>query len=324
VRYASKEDRHNFHHSVGFKYFFGKKEEPVLPEEPALPPDSDRDGLADELDRCPMVPGLAVFDGCPDTDNDGIEDSVDECPEYPGPAALGGCPDSDGDGISDTDDECPTVPGAAEYKGCPPPSDRDKDGVADAADRCPDVPGTLNGCPDSDSDGIADQDDKCPTIKGRPEFSGCPDTDGDGLDDLTDRCPTMAGPAELGGCPPIEKEDKETLEFAMRAVQFEHGSARLKPESNRILNQVAEIMVKYPDYRLEINGHTDNTGSEAYNKTLSQDRAKACYEYLIAKGISIRRMSYVGFGESRPIADNNTLSGRQLNRRVEFNLFPGK
>jgi outer membrane protein OmpA-like peptidoglycan-associated protein len=134
----------------------------------------------------------------------------------------------------------------------------------------------------------------------------------------------MAGPVDNGGCPPIEKKDRETLEFAMRAVQFEHSSARLKPESHKILNQVADILIRYPDYRIEINGHTDSTGSDEYNKKLSQDRAKACYDYLISKGISIRRMSYVGYGEARPIADNNSLTGRQLNRRVEFNLFPGK
>ncbi|HLF62852.1 MAG TPA: OmpA family protein [Saprospiraceae bacterium] len=321
VRFASTEDRNNFHHSIGFKYFFSRKEEVMIPE-PI--PDSDGDGVTNDIDLCPTIPGMAVFRGCPDTDNDGIQDSEDECPEFPGLVEFNGCPDTDGDRIADTEDECPLTAGVREYNGCPPPADRDKDGIADADDRCPDLAGSLNGCPDSDGDGIADLDDKCPTIKGKAEYQGCPDTDGDGLDDLTDRCPTMAGPADNGGCPPIETKDKETLEFAMRAVQFEHGSSRLKPESNRILNQVADILVKYPDYRIEINGHTDNTGTDDFNKKLSQDRAKACYDYLLARGISIRRMSYVGFGESRPVADNNSLVGRQLNRRVEFNLFPGK
>lgn len=323
ARFASKDDRNNFHHSIGFKYFFGKQEEPVIPE-PLPLQDTDGDGVTNDIDQCPTIPGLTAFAGCPDSDNDGIQDSKDDCPEFPGLMEFNGCPDTDGDGISDTVDECPSVPGVKEYEGCPPPSDRDKDGIDDVDDRCPDLAGALSGCPDSDGDGIADIDDKCPTIKGKPEYLGCPDTDGDGLDDLADRCPTMAGPADNGGCPHIETKDKEALEFAMRAVQFEHSSARLRPESNRILNQVADIMVKYPDYRLEINGHTDNTGSDEFNKKLSQDRAKACFDYLLSKGISIRRMSYVGYGETRPIADNNSLTGRQLNRRVEFNLFPGK
>jgi outer membrane protein OmpA-like peptidoglycan-associated protein len=291
---------------------------------PLPPVDTDGDGVMNTEDDCPTIPGLEAFRGCPDTDNDGIEDSKDDCPEFPGLRQFDGCPDTDGDGIPDNDDECPSTPGDKAYNGCPPPADRDGDGFADNIDPCPDQAGTLGGCPDSDNDGIPDNDDRCPTIKGRLEFKGCPDTDGDGIDDLDDRCPTMAGPKDNGGCPPIEQKDKETLDLAMRAVQFEHGSARLKPESNRILNQVADILVRYPDYRLEINGHTDNTGADDFNKRLSQDRAKACFDYLLAKGISIRRMSYVGFGETRPIADNNTLTGRQLNRRVEFNLFPGK
>ncbi len=322
-RYATIDNHNNFQHGVGFKYFFGKTEE-MAPPEPLPPLDTDGDGVPDTSDHCPLVPGIAAFAGCPDTDNDGIPDAMDDCPEYPGLAELKGCPDTDGDGISDKDDECPTVPGVKAYNGCPPPADRDGDGVADADDPCPDLAGTLNGCPDSDGDGIADNVDRCPTIKGELRYHGCPDTDGDGLDDLKDRCPTMAGPVDNGGCPPIEKQDKETLEVAMRAVQFEHGSARLKPESHKILNQVADIMKKYPDYRLEISGHTDNTGADAFNQKLSESRARACYDYLVALGINIKRMSYVGYGETKPIADNNTLAGRQLNRRVEFNLFPAK
>jgi outer membrane protein OmpA-like peptidoglycan-associated protein len=322
LRIAFKDDKNNFNHGIGFKYFFGRiEEEPVIPD---VPLDTDADGIPDFEDECPVIPCIAAFNGCPDTDNDGIRDSEDDCPEAPGLAELQGCPDSDGDGVSDKDDECPNTPGTKENKGCPPAADRDGDGIPDEDDRCPDLAGTLSGCPDTDGDGIADIDDKCPTIKGELRYDGCPDTDGDGLDDLTDRCPTMAGPVDNGGCPHIEKEDKETLEFAMRAVQFEHGSARLKPESNKILKQVADIMRKYPDYRLEINGHTDNTGAETFNQKLSEQRARSCYDYLIAQGIHIKRMSFIGYGESKPIADNDILSGRQLNRRVEFNLFPGK
>lgn len=323
-RYALKDDRNNLHHGIGFRYFFGHSTPDPLPVFPVSPPDRDGDGVPDNVDLCPDVPGLAAFDGCPDSDGDGIPDHKDDCPDYPGLAEFNGCPDSDGDGIPDTEDECPHVPGIRENRGCPPVADRDGDGVPDAEDRCPDTPGTLNGCPDTDGDGIADIDDLCPTVFGLPQFQGCPDTDGDGIDDLNDRCPTMPGPASNGGCPVIEEKDRETLEFAMRAVQFDHGSARLIGESNRILNQVADIMSRYPDFKLEFSGHTDNTGADAFNLKLSQDRAKACFDYLVSRGVSIRRMSYVGYGRTRPIADNNTQPGRQLNRRVEFNLFPGQ
>jgi OmpA-OmpF porin, OOP family len=297
IRFALKEDKNNLHHSVGFRYFIGRDavELPVVIDLP--PADRDGDGIPDNIDRCPDVFGLAAFDGCPDTDNDGIPDYLDDCPDYPGLPEFNGCPDSDGDGIPDTEDECPHEPGTRENRGCPPPADRDGDGFPDDTDRCPDIPGTIDGCPD---------------------------TDGDGIPDIDDKCPTMAGPASNDGCPVIEEKDRETLEFAMRAVQFEHGSARLLSESHRILNQVVDIMSRYPDFRLEISGHTDNTGADAFNMRLSQDRAKACYDYLVSRGISSRRMSYTGYGRTRPIADNKTQPGRQLNRRVEFNLVPGQ
>ena len=81
-------------------------------------------------------------------------------------------------------------------------------------------------------------------------------------------------------------------------------------------------MRKYPDYNLSIEGHTDNTGGQEINEKLSESRAKACYDYLVSKGIPASRLKYKGFGQSRPIANNNTYSGRTLNRRVEFNMTP--
>ena len=96
-----------------------------------------------------------------------------------------------------------------------------------------------------------------------------------GIRNPDDLCPNTAGPASNDGCPIIEKEDKETLEFAMQAVQFEHGSARLTPGSFGVLNQVVEIMKQVTaDYRLEISGHTDNTGAGDFNQRLSERRAR--------------------------------------------------
>ena len=320
LRLSSDENKHNLHHSIGFKYFFGSKKD--MP--PPVPADRDMDGIVDSLDRCPDVPGLAAFDGCPDTDNDGIQDSEDRCPEYPGLRNLQGCPDTDGDGVADTDDECPNEPGPAANNGCPV-RDRDGDGIPDDNDDCPDEAGlaALNGCPDRDDDGIADKDDDCPDDAGLRRFGGCPDSDGDGVRDPDDACPSTAGPASNNGCPVIEAEDQETLEFAMQAVQFEHGSARLTRASYAILDDIVDILNKYNEYRLEISGHTDDTGAADFNQRLSERRAKACFDYLVSRNISVRRLSYVGFGEERPIADNTSRSGRQLNRRVEFNMIPG-
>ena len=323
IRPSTSEDKSNFHHGIGFKYYFGGKGKEMVEVKEVL--DSDGDGIEDALDLCPQVAGIAAFSGCPDTDNDGIPDSKDECPEYPGLEEFQGCPDSDSDGVSDNEDECPNVAGPASNRGCPV-TDRDGDGVSDDQDACPDERGlpALNGCPDRDDDGIADKDDQCPNRPGPAMFQGCPDTDADGIPDPADRCPNSAGPANNEGCPVIEVEDRKTLDLAMQSVQFEHGRATLRSQSFRILNQIAEILGRYPDHRLEISGHTDNTGASALNQKLSEARAKACYDYLATRGISLSKMSYIGFGEARPIADNNTLSGRQLNRRVEFQLFPAR
>ncbi|MEK7257434.1 MAG: DUF6089 family protein, partial [Bacteroidota bacterium] len=126
--------------------------------------------------------------GDKDTDNDGIADDSDKCPTLPGPTTLNGCPDQDGDGIADRDDSCPIQPGEIRMKGCP---DRDGDGVADNVDDCPDNAGLrrFSGCPDSDSDNIVDKEDNCPTVAGLPALNGCPDADRDGITDAKDACP---------------------------------------------------------------------------------------------------------------------------------------
>ncbi|MDZ4705731.1 MAG: OmpA family protein, partial [Saprospiraceae bacterium] len=152
-------------------------------------------------------------------------------------------------------------------------------------------------------------------------MEGCPDTDGDGVHDGDDRCPKEAGLAINKGCPEIKKEIREVLNFAMRAVQFETGKATLKKQSFAVLDQIVEIMAQYPAYRLVIAGHTDNVGNDKANLTLSENRAKACQQYLISKGVSAKRLSYAGYGESQPLADNKTAKGRELNRRVEFDLI---
>ncbi len=320
-RYSSLENNNNFHYGIGFKYFFAKKS---APDTIVQMSDMDGDGIADEFDACPTVPGVMAFAGCPDRDGDGVQDSKDDCPDIAGLIELHGCPDADGDGVPDQLDDCPTVPGPAANKGCPTEKDTDGDGVMDDVDKCPDVPGEARffGCPDTDGDGVEDAIDKCPTIPGLIAFMGCPDSDKDGIPDNEDKCPNTYGPISNHGCPVLEKAEREVLTFAMKAVQFELGKATLKPESDNVLNQIANIMKKYPDYKISIEGHTDNTGSADVNQKLSEARAKSCYDYLASKGVPTSRMSYKGFGQTRPIADNGTYSGRTLNRRVEFNVLP--
>ncbi len=179
----------------------------------------------------------------------------------------------------------------------------------------------MKGCPDQDADGLADIDDKCPTIAGLPQFAGCPDSDGDGVADPQDKCPNTPGPASNNGCPELKPEEKEVLEFATKAVQFETGSAKLLQSAFKTLDEIAAILIKYPDYKCRIGGHTDSIGEAEPNQKLSERRVKTCYDYLVSKGVKAERMSYEGFGETKPIGDNRFKAGREQNRRVEFDVY---
>jgi outer membrane protein OmpA-like peptidoglycan-associated protein/opacity protein-like surface antigen len=138
--------------TIGFRH---KVPAPVVMAPPPPPPpvDTDKDGIPDDADKCPTVPGVAKYNGCPipDTDKDGINDEQDKCPTVPGVAKYQGCPipDTDGDGINDEEDKCPTVPGVSRYQGCPIP-DTDGDGINDEEDKCPNRPGVASnfGCPE--------------------------------------------------------------------------------------------------------------------------------------------------------------------------------
>ena len=230
--------------------------------------------------------------------------------------------DTDGDGIFDSRDKCPTVPGVARYEGCPIP-DTDKDGIFDDKDKCPDMPGypELDGCPypDRDRDGVTDNKDRCPDEPGSTKNDGCPivDRDGDGVPDATDRCPDTPGPASNYGCP---EDVKTKLTYIAKNIYFHVDKATLQDISFEPLNQLADILTRYPNAKLTIEGHTDNTGSNAHNLTLSNNRAKAVVDYLVSKGIDASRLTAVGFGEEKPVTTNKTAEGRTLNRRVELKL----
>lgn len=240
-----------------------------------------------------VIPGKYSKKEKADRDNDGIADNEDQCPDQAGPASLSGCPDSDQDGIADKSDDCPLVAGPADLK----------------------------GCPDKDGDKVPDYMDQCPETAGLPALKGCPDTDGDGVADPDDKCPNTPGPAANFGCPELQPEEKAVLDFAKKAVQFETGSARLLPESFKVLDEIAALLRKYPDHKLRISGHTDSIGSVEENQSLSERRAKTCFDYLVSKGISPGRITAQGFGESKPVADNRFAPGREQNRRVEFEIY---
>lgn len=263
----------HFMYGIGLAGVIGKRKaaaKPVaLPPPLPPPPDSDGDGIVDNLDECPQQKGLPQFNGCPDTDGDGIPDNKDSCPLQAGLERYKGCPipDTDGDGINDEEDKCPQERGVARYQGCPIP-DRDKDGVNDEEDKCPDLP----------------------------------------------------GPASNHGCPEIKEEVKQRIDVAAHNIFFATGSATLLAKSHTSLDEVAHLMKEDPNLRLDIEGHTDNTGKPASNQLLSEKRAKSVYDYLNKKGVAADRLRSAGFGQDQPIADNKTVKGRNANRRVALKL----
>ena len=289
-------------------------------EAPAL--DTDGDGILDAEDACVTVKGLTRSDpksnGCPDVDGDGdgdgIADSADACATVKGPSHAdpkrNGCPeaDSDADGVTDDDDACPSVKGLAQVdpknNGCPAP-DGDADGVPDAKDACPDRKGieasdaAANGCPaDRDGDTIADDKDGCPEEKGdadpEPAKNGCPKS--------------------------VRVTGTEIV--ILQEVQFDTSRATIKMVSYPLLDEVAQVLRQHQELaKLEVQGHTDDQGKADFNKKLSQDRAESVKKALVARGVAEARLTPMGYGQDKPIADNKTDKGRQKNRRVQFMIL---
>jgi outer membrane protein OmpA-like peptidoglycan-associated protein len=283
--------------------------------------DRDHDGIADRYDQCPDEPedvdGFQDDDGCADADNDkdGIPDTLDKCrdsaEDRDGYKDDDGCPDSDNDNdrIADSTDKCPTLPedfdGYQDDDGCPD-YDNDKDGIPDSLDKCPTVP--------EDYDNFQDND-------------GCPDIDNDldGVPDTLDKCRDQAGPPDNNGCP-VSESQKEKLKakeikrgrVILRGVTFESGTAILQPASFPILDNVAASLTDWPQVRVEIQGHTDRSGTIQRNIELSTSRAESVRSYLISKGIDPGRLTTVGKADSDPIGDNSTKAGRAINNRIEL------
>ena len=131
-----------------------------------------------------------------------------------------------------------------------------------------------------------------------------------------DACPgkAMAAPAAAGMMAPMAEK------IVLRGVNFDFNKADIKPAFAPILDEAVAALKANPSVNVVIEGHTDSTGPEAYNKALSAKRADAVKSYLVSKGISAARLSTVALGESQPIADNKTAEGRRMNRRVELKV----
>jgi len=228
--------------------------------------------------------GFEDGNGCPDYDNDNdrIPDSLDKCPNVA----------EDYDGFEDSD-------------GCPD-YDNDKDMVPDSADKCMNIP--------EDIDGFADLD-------------GCPDVDNDqdGVPDSLDKCPEQVGPPNNAGCAKTESSKPEPRSreikhgrVILRGVGFQPGSSDIEPTSYIVLDEVVASLVDWPLVMIEIQGHTDKTGTMEEMVQLSQARAETVRNYLINRGIAPFRLTAVGKGWSDMIADNRTAQGRSMNNRIEI------
>ena len=232
--------------------------------------------------------------------------------------ALG---DTDADGVKNYKDDCPgTVAGGiVDERGCE--KDSDGDGVVDRLDECPGTPqgAVVNerGCePDSDGDGVADSRDRCPGTPAGAKVDqyGCElDSDGDGVVDSKDKCPGTAKGTVVDnyGC-------KLAAEYKLEHVNFEFDSATLTAASTANLDEAVKIMKRHSDKKIEVAGHTDSQGNDQYNMGLSERRAQAVADYLIANGANAANIFVKGYGETEPVADNATDAGRAANRRVEL------
>ncbi|GMU59952.1 MAG: hypothetical protein AMXMBFR34_17150 [Myxococcaceae bacterium] len=303
--------------------------------------DFDGDGIRGDDDRCIDEPedfdGFEDNDGCPEPDNDkdGIDDEEDHCKDKPedkdGVADEDGCPetDADADSVLDEQDKCPEVKGSPANHGCPD-GDKDGDTVPDRLDKCPDQKGVVenNGCPDGDKDAdtVVDRLDACPDEKGMAENKGCPyaDADKDSVVDKFDNCPQEAGSPDNQGCPAKVKQlvvitqDKLVIKDK---VYFDTGKATIQPRSFGLLEQLANVLKGHPEIKVvQVEGHTDSTGTADINRKLSQDRATSVRDFLVQKGVETGRLKPVGFGPDKPVDSNDTPAGRENNRRVEFNI----
>ena len=200
--------------------------------------------------------------------------------------------DSDGDGVPDVNDNCPGTPTGTPVNGdgCPFPPDFDDDGVLDERDACPDTPA-----------GVA------------VDSRGCPlDSDGDGAPDFKDKCPGSRASAIVDddGC---YVHPEEPITFT---ILFDTDQADIRADQEATIRRGLEMLRKYPITDAVIEGHADWRASQAHNLPLSERRAESVREYLVAGGIDPDRLTTLGHGELRPVADNHTPEGQQQNRRA--------
>jgi OOP family OmpA-OmpF porin len=280
IIYRDTKTDNNLEYGLGFSFYFGgARPAPVLVAEPQ-PVEEYKKPAAE----APVVVASPPVEK--DSDNDGVVDSLDKCPGTPYGIIVdpAGCPlDFDKDGVPDYLDKCPGTPVGVKVDkdGCP--LDSDKDGVPDYLDKCPGTPV-----------GVEVDNDGCPIVEQRQEARA------------------VAAAAAV-----VAKEMFEKGRATIN-IEFDFGKANIKPQYHQELEKFADVMKNYPDLKVVIEGHTDHTGTAAYNQQLSERRANSVKAYLVKTfGIEESRLTTKGYGMSKPIDSNKTAKGRQQNRRVE-------
>lgn len=277
-------------------------------------PDTDGDGLwdGDEVRKYYTNPLN------PDTDGDGLSDG-DEVLKYktdPNKA------DTDGDGLNDGDE-------VHKYKTDPLKADTDGDGLSDGDEVLKYKTDPLKK--DTDGDGLTDGDE---VLKYKTDPLKT-DTDGDGLSDYeevmvyktnplvvdTDGGSVGDGVEVKRGTDPLDPSDDVVqidVPIVLEGITFAFNKSDITPESEKILMGALKTLQIHTEIVVEISGHTDNVGSNAYNQKLSQRRADAVKAWLVGKGIDASRITSVGYGEEHPRVANDTEDNMRLNRRIEF------
>ena len=322
---------------------------------PKKVPDSDGDGVPDDMDKCQGTPPGTPVDanGCElDSDGDGVVDSKDRCPNTPPGTKVDatGCPidgDADGDGVKDSKDQCPDTPAGSKVNdvGCEvgeivlrgvvfdtgsdvlkPQSQLILDSVATGLAKQPGTKVEIRGHTDDIGSEALNLDlsrRRAEAVKAYLVGKGvrAEDLSTVGLGEMQHIAPNDTPEQreqnrrvtmqflEVSRLPPAE-------ELTLRGITFRSGSATLTPADKLIVDSVVGYVQSRPSYAIQVQGHTDDRGSDELNQKLSESRAKAVADYLVSKGVDGARLSSAGFGESRPIAANETDAGRAQNRRV--------
>jgi outer membrane protein OmpA-like peptidoglycan-associated protein len=291
----------------------GKCDEELRGTDPRNP-DTDNDGLTDGEEYAKYKTDPLN----PDTDGDGLRDGMEVLTVKTSPLIA----DTDKDGLNDGEEYI-------KYRTNPHEPDSDKDGLSDSYEV--NISRSNPLAADTDKDGLSDYDEVM-TYKTNP-LSG--DSDGDGLTDAEELLENKTDPLNkdtdggtvndltevVRGTDPLNADDdviKMDVPIVLEGITFETGKTEITPESALVLKQVLKTLELHKDIVVQISGHTDDVGSNASNKRLSEARANAVRAWLLSKGIQGYRVIAAGYGEELPRVPNTSPENRRLNRRIEF------